>query len=383
MVELFDIKAGNLSIDPENNKIKSGRLEIFNDRKEPSETDKEIRNLRICGTSDELYTYNKYRHFSEVVNLIKSESKNLEEQKNKYSRDMNIDQMKDFVETNLPKVAAQKKVLFKHLIMCEQIVLEMSKNFERQQNFEELILRNGNKKQILSYIDEQLHTNPHKWNTLRLLCLVHICIGGLTTEEVNRFIATYLNTFGHKHLEIFQNLYKAKLFPEILQQTTKNLLNISSALPKKTQFQIDAAKLKLIPDGTRTIAGGSKEVTGSKVCASYVFNGNYIPLIAQIANILLKSESFTEIGSKMSHIEGIKVTGQKIGEELKALKDVTPHENNIFPLRPRTLFIFIVGGITFAEIAACNMIESLTGSRIVLSSNAIISGHNIIQSASI
>lgn len=92
MVELFEISAGILTIDSENNKIKSGKLNVF---KGNVTEDAEVKTLRMCGTSDELYTYNKYRHFSEVVNLIKSESKNLEEERNKYNRDMNIEQMKE------------------------------------------------------------------------------------------------------------------------------------------------------------------------------------------------------------------------------------------------------------------------------------------------
>lgn len=97
MVELFEMSAGTLTIDADNNKMKSGKLDVF---KGNSSEELEVKTLRMCGTSDELYTYNKYRHFSEVVNLIKSESKNLEEERNKYNREMNVEQMKE-VRRNL------------------------------------------------------------------------------------------------------------------------------------------------------------------------------------------------------------------------------------------------------------------------------------------
>jgi vacuolar protein sorting-associated protein 33B len=163
MIELFDMKAGTLNIDPDTNKVSSGKLEILKNVCDRSDSDVgDVKSLRMCGTSDELFNYNKYRHFSEVVNLIKAESKNLEQERRKYSRDMNIEQMKDFVEQNLPKVAAQKKVLYKHLIICERIVQEMSGNFERLQNVEEFIVRNENRKQVLNFIDENLNTNAHR-----------------------------------------------------------------------------------------------------------------------------------------------------------------------------------------------------------------------------
>lgn len=382
MVELFESKAGILTIDAENNKMKSGKLSVLNvEKKENPSDEKDVKTLRMCGTSDELYTYNKYRHFSEVVNLIKSESKNLEEERNKYSRDMNIEQMKEFVEQNLPKVAAQKKILYKHLVICEKIVQEMSGNFERQQNIEELILRNGNKKQILTYIDEQLHTNAHQWNSLRLMCLLHICVGGITADEVNKYIGAFLNTFGHKNLHVFQNLMKAKLFPDISRIASKNLIGMAqSSLSKKTQFQIDAGKLKLIPSEEPSSSEVSSQNV-AKACPSYVFNGNFIPFAAQLANILLRSENMVELSNKLGHLEHLKLTGSQIGEELEQLKDVTVRNPKVLPIRPRTLFIFIVGGITYAEIAACNMVESLTGSTIVLASDRVTSGIDLIKTS--
>lgn len=379
MVELFDMKAGILTIDTENNKMKSGKLNFLNvEEKENASDEKDVKTLRMCGTSDELYTSNKYRHFSEVVNLIKSESRNLEEERNKYSRDMNLEQMKDFVERNLPKVAAQKKMLFKHLVICEKIVQEMSGNFERLQNVEETMLRNGNRKQVLGYIDEQLYTNAHRWNVLRLFCLFHICIGGLSADEVNKFIGGYLNTFGHKYLDVFQNLMKAKLFPDISRIASKNLIGMAqSSLPRKTPFQIDCGKLNLIPN--EDLSNGKHEV--SKACPSYVFNGNFIPIVAQLANVLLKTETFADFSSKFSHLDNLKVTGSLIGNDLETLKDVSTQNLKLFPIKPRSLLIFVVGGVTYAEVAACSMVESLTGSKIVLASDRITSGIEIIKAS--
>lgn len=381
MVELFDVKAGILTIDADRNKVKTGKLNFLNvDTKEQqAEGETDVKTLRMCGTSDELYTYNKYRHFSEVVNLIKAESKNLEEERNKYSRQMNLEQMKSFVEENLPKVAAQKKILYKHLVICEKIVQEMSGNFERQQNFEEMILRNGNRKQILAYIDEQMHTNAHQYNILRLISLLHVCVGGLTVDEVNKFIGGYLNTFGHKNLHVFLNLMKVNLFPDINRVSSKNLIGIAqSTIPKKTQFQTEAGKLKLITNDESAVADSKQPL--AKACPSYVFNGNFVPFVAQFASLLMKTESAAEFIGHFGHLENLNITGSSFSDELESIKDAMNLNPRFFPLKPKSLFIFIVGGITYAEIAACSMVESLTGSKIVLASDKITSGIDLIKS---
>lgn len=381
MVELFEVKAGLLTIDAGNNKVKTGKLNFLNVDSKEQEADGEadVKTLRMCGTSDELYTYNKYRHFSEVVNLIKAESKNLEEERNKYSREMNLEQMKSFVEENLPKVAAQKKILFKHLVICEKIVQEMSGNFERQQSFEEMILRNGNRKQILAYIDEQMHTNAHQFNTLRLICLLHVCVGGLTADEVNKFIGGYLNTFGHKNLYVFLNLTKSNLFPDLNRVSSKNLIGMAqSTIPKKTQFQNEAGKLKLITNDESSVTDGKQPM--AKACPSYVFNGNFVPFIAQFASLLMKTENSADFSGHFSHLENLKITGSSFSDEPEAIKDAMNLNSRFFPLKPKSLFIFVVGGITYAEIAACSMVESLTGSKIVLASDKITSGVDLMKS---
>lgn len=378
MVELFETRAGILSIDMNSNKIKDGKIKFLQTTtKEPQE--EEVKNLRMCGSSDELYTYNKYRHFTEVVNLIKAESKNLDDVRKNYSRDMNIEQMKEFVEQNLPKVSAQKKVLFKHLIICEKIVQELSGSFERQQNLEETIVKNGSRKQILAYIDEQLYTNAHQWNILRLFCLFNLCVGSVTVDEMNKFIGAYLNTFGHQYLSVFQNLMKAKLFPDITRSGSKKLMDIAqSTLTKKTQFNIDASKLKLFPSDEND-ATSSREKNVAKACPSYVFNGNYIPLIAQLANYLLKCANFGEFHGKVGHLENLKISYS--AGELQHVRDLIGKHIKQFPIMPKSLFIFIIGGITYAEVAACNMIESLTGSTIVLGSDRILSGIEVVKAA--
>lgn len=329
----------------------------------------------MCGTSDELYTVNKYKHFAEVVNLIKSESKNLDQERRKYSRDMNLEQMKDFVEQNLPKVAAQKKILYKHLIICEKIVQEMSLSFEKLQNVEEWILRSENRKQIVAFIDESLSTNAHKWNVLRLLALLYI-FSGMSSEEVNRMIQNYLNAFGHQFLYIFHNLHRAKLFPDILRPGPKNLMTIASHLTKKTQFMVDATRLKLVPT-IETENKLKKQPEAAKLCPSYVFNGNYIPFIAQLALFLIQAQNFQEFSAKFSNFDIKLMTAGE--NDLKPLKDIQNVKN--FPLRPKTVFIFVIGGISYAEVAACKMIEVMTGSTIVLGSDEVTSGMNLVKSA--
>lgn len=52
-----------------------------------------------------------------------------------------------------------------------------------------------------------------------------------------------------------------------------------------------------------------------------------------------------------------------------------------FPLKPRTIFCFVIGGITYAELGAINFIEKITGSKIVIASDCVASGADFIEAA--
>lgn len=391
LIELFENKTGYITINPEYNKIMSEKLDFLKTPLKVHAKKTEVLSLRMGGNFDDIYSSNKYRHFVDVVSLLSIESKKLEQEKKKYSRSMNIVEMKNYVETNLPRVTTQKGILYKHLRICELIVQELSNNFERHQNIEEAILTNSNRRLIFSYIDELININAHKYSILRLMCLCHISIG-LQNDEVTKFITTFCNTFGYKYMSVFQNLFTGKLFPNSLNMNKSKVASIVSLSYKKNSFQVEVNKLKLIPSNSYKDESIHSERISSPIkkkkdaiCPSFVFNGNYIPLIAQIANIILKAENFTDIYNKLGNIEKMTLSGQTLDDNLMSFKDVmdaikrgNKSFDEIIPLK--TMFIFVVGGITYAEIAACNLVETLTGSTIILASNSIISGSDIISS---
>lgn len=391
LLELFQYKSGSITIETSENKIKSGKLQFLR-QQEQQISKKEVSHLRLQSNADSIYSDNKYHHFSDVVNLLSQQTKNLNMDGKNY-RDMKINEMKEYVTNKLPKEAAQRKELYKHLILCETIVQELAGQFEKQQNIESNILQNHNRKLTFQYLNEILSTDAHKYNTIRLLCLIHITMN-LADDETTKFIQNYLNAFGHNHIPVFTNLFNANLLPDTLSISLSNIKILSQAkaitkLVTKSQFQVEANKLKLIPGDTDDEASASstpnkiQNLKRDPICPSYVFNGNYIPVIAQLASILLKALNFEEVQLKLGHLDNCKIGGKKFHSNLKSLRDARENTAGFrfFPMKPRTLFIFVVGGVTYAEIAACNLVERFMGAKIVLASNAVVSGCDIIESA--
>uniref|UniRef100_A0A182M0U8 Vacuolar protein sorting-associated protein 33B n=1 Tax=Anopheles culicifacies TaxID=139723 RepID=A0A182M0U8_9DIPT len=408
LLETQTLNSGSLVVEGDSNKIKTGKLAFLQQQELSQEPSKqEPTSLRMSGTKDMIYLEHRYRHFSEVISLLSSQAKTLGLEGKAYSREMKLHEMKDYVTNKLPKVAAAKKELFKHLRLCETIVEEIGANFEKHQMIEESILTNTNRKQIMNYILELLSSDAHKYNTLRLICLYHVTIG-LTGEDMTKLMSAYINAFGYRHLTLFYHLFQARLFPDTTNLSKTKILSQISIPTLKTPFQIEANKLKQLPtDSNESVPtvgsdrdGGLSGVTPGginviKACPSYVFNGNYIPLVTQLTHMIFAASSFDNLNTRLGHLERLKVSGRVLQGSNQGMVDIfaTPktikelsascHKaalNQLFPFKDKTMFIFIVGGITYAEIAACHLLERTIGAKIVLSSDRIIAGHDLIES---
>uniref|UniRef100_A0A182PH21 Vacuolar protein sorting-associated protein 33B n=1 Tax=Anopheles epiroticus TaxID=199890 RepID=A0A182PH21_9DIPT len=415
LLEIQPLNSGSLVVDGECNKIKNGKLAFLQEAGTvtPSKQ-QETTSLRMSGAQDMIYLEHRYRHFSEVISLLSAQAKTLGLEGKAYTREMKLHEMKEYVTHKLPKVAAAKKELFKHLRLCETIVEEIGGNFEKHQMIEESILTNTNRKQIMNYILELLSSDAHRYNTLRMICLYHVTIG-LTGEDMTKLMTGYLNAFGYRHLSIFHNLFQARLFPDTTNLSKTKILSQISIPTLKTPFQIEANKLKQLPtdtpnesvsdrDGGLVAAGvqsagggggGGGGVGVGKSCPSYVFNGNYIPLVTQLTHLIFAASSFDNLNTRLGHLERLKVSGrllagggQSSGDVLcspRTIKELSASShkaalNQLLPFKEKTIFIFIVGGITYAEIAACHLLERTIGVKIVLSSDRIIAGHDLIES---
>lgn len=389
LLEIFRSIAGTLQIDEHKNRIQGERLHFLagkpNKETKNEEKKEGVTNLRLTDSIDGIYCENRYKHFSDAISLLSSQAKALG-MEHKSIQGMEIGEMNEFVTKKLPKVATQKRELFKHLILCETIVNELGGDFEQLQTIEESMICNQNKKQTYQKILEILTTDAHRYNSLRHICLLHLTCG-LNSEETTTFMTNYLNAFGYQYLPIFSHLATAKLFPDLPNLAkTKILTNIS--LPKwQNAFQIEANRMKLLPTNA-TNDQAAEQISGGRrdpVDPSYVFNGTYIPLIAQLTNVLCSASKIDDFADKFGHTEQIvfhrcyqqsklsireMVAGVKKGEIL-----------DVFPLKPRTVFCYIIGGVTYAELAAANFVEKITGSKIVIASDCISSGSDFIEAA--
>ncbi|KAK2576573.1 hypothetical protein KPH14_005243 [Odynerus spinipes] len=212
---------------------------------------------------------------------------------------MKLAEMERYVATKLRRTRDMTQQLAFHISACQTIADKLGSEFQTLQTIEKLILERKERKECLNYIERNI--DEHPLQSLRLLCLLSI-----TNDECS-------------------------------------------------EWANNVQRLKLLPNNSKRA-----ESKGS-TCPSYVFHNAYIPLIAQILNVVVNQNKESKSFDDILNLPGCVLNGQR------------------GILSPKVVVICIIGGISSAEIAACRLIEKSVGIRLVFVSDSIITGNKLIE----
>lgn len=303
---------------------------------------------------DSVYKDIKNRYFTEVISVLSNLTKQLRSESIN-SKEMALDEIKRYVQTQLQATKMRKQSITNHLSATETIINVVGPRFEKQHEVEQNIMQNKSKSSNFNFLEDTITTENNSLISLRLFCLMSVT-QKLSENEIKSFWKKYLNEFGLKYAFVYDNLRNANFISK--STNTSNLPTKLMKIPifEKNNFYINANKLKQVPSDPSKI--DSKFPT----CCSYVFGGIYTPLATQITSILLNATPLDEVKAKLENFGNI----------------IIQNEHG-YPLQPRSILIYIIGGVTYAEIAACNLLEVLTGAKIVIISDAIVSGNDLMR----
>lgn len=312
-------------------------------------------NFILGNKQDSVYKDIKNRYFTEVISVLSNLTKQLRNE-SVNSKDMALDEIKRYVQTQLQVTKFKKQSIANHLSAAESIINIAGPRFEKQHEIERNIVQNKGKSSNFSYLQDTITTENNILLSLRLFCLMSVT-QKLTDSEINSFWNEFVNQFGMKYSYVYEHLMNANFIPKPSNAT--NLLPtklMKIPMFERNNFYINANKLKQVPNDP------SKIDFKCPTCCSYVYGGLYIPLVTQIASLLLNATPLDEVKTKLECFGNLQLRNE-----------------HGYPLQPRSVLMYVIGGVTYAEIAACNLLEVLTGAKVVLVSDAVISGNDLMR----
>lgn len=310
--------------------------------------------LYMDGEKDSIYELLKYRPFPEamadLVRLLKQAATSSNSFQNSAAAGrLSVADMKSFVASSLKRTELAKR----HDRAAEAIIRTYGDKFERRTAAQEEIVNGAERHDEL--IQEVLASSLEPYEAVRLFCLASVTRGyQKDSTKVRGFLNCFFTQHGYIHLPLQSRLIKAELLLDAQGNDGKrNLFSKSST----------AARWKQVSSSTLPDSGDS---SGSKLAAnspSYVFGGSYSPLVAQVVAAVSAGARVTELQ------ERLKVFAH-------SNMDAAAHA---YPLRERTFIVVIIGGVTYSELAALKLLEQITGSTIVVLSDKVITGNDIVD----
>ncbi|XP_076168499.1 vacuolar protein sorting 33B isoform X2 [Ptiloglossa arizonensis] len=295
---------------------------------------------------DQIYGEVRDTPCSDVFPILHGKAKSLKSEQDAIHT-MKLSEMERYIATRLQKTRDMTRQLAFHISACQLIADTLGSDFQTLQKIEKSILECKERKECLTHIER--HIDEHPLRALRLLCLLSIASDGITQNELYSIQKLHLHAHGYKHIPLMYKLQSIGL----LKCRTENILH---KLPNwNSEWNNNAQKLKLLPSYSKQID------QKGRACPSYVFSNAYIPVIAQVLNVIISQERDSKNFEELANLTNCIISGRR------------------GPLLPKMVVICIIGGITYAEIAACRFIERSTGIRLVLASDSITTGNKILE----
>ncbi|KAK4308537.1 hypothetical protein Pmani_019775 [Petrolisthes manimaculis] len=324
-------------------------------------------------SQDTIFDNIRNMHFGGVSRYLVTRAREVKAKRDQ-TQTMTTEQMKEFVANELRAVKTLQASLDLHLQTCEAITSATQGDLEARLLAEHgLVTGAGGAASLATDLLENLLARMLPMpNNLRLLCLYSLAQDGLSRKEYKRLASQVVAAHGHRHLCTLHNLRQLGLLTVNEGSTEgsgsggtqlqERLAQMTSLLPRRGSGWKEAAR-------RLGLVGGEDDHIDlhSPTHMSYVFNGAYTPAVAKIVSDALASRSIAPLS---------------LTEALKLLPGTTVTRSSSpgSPVPPRVALVVLLGGLTFAEIAALRLLAVISSTRIILASTSTITGSVLLSS---
>lgn len=341
-------------------------------------------------STDSLYSTLRSANFVRIGPLLNRTARHLEAEYEK--RHDGIKVLKEFVN-KFPAYQQEHQSLTLHTNLAD----EMSKHtrsdtFNRQLEVEQNLAAGSDPTYQHDTIEELISRDVPLSTILRMLCLESTVSGGLRPRDLEKFKRQILYAYGYQHVLTLDRLEKMELLQPRSSASALLLPVGGSSQPApgtKTNYAHMRKEFKLINDEYNEIEPED---------ISYVFSG-YAPLSVRIVQCILQKSFLQSLRPKsLLPLSSTSSGWQGFEDILKSVKGPTfnivqkPSDEKAAKAKAslvgdkgwKTIFVFFLGGITAAEVAALRFVskaleDSGVRRRIMICTTSIISGRSVMD----
>ncbi|XP_065364257.1 vacuolar protein sorting-associated protein 33A [Calliphora vicina] len=310
----------------------------------------------ILNSGDKLYAELRNKNFNEVGKVLARNAKEISAQTDASSQEKSVQDMKRLVD-KLPALLAQKQSVSNHTTIGELIRKQLdSYKFTDDLAAEQEFMMCEDIDKPSSYIEDLIGKKSDLNNIFRLMAIQCAAASGFKEKVLNYYKRELAHVYGIEILLKISNLEKAGVL------YTQSESRAYAVLRKTLNLTVDDA-----------VEVNPKDI-------SYV-HSFYAPLTARIVEQSLKPLGWQSLKSQINNLPG--PTFEDFQAQLVGIggrHSSTPSEGSMLNV-PRVVLVFIVGGCTFAEIAALRFLaqEEDNNVEILIATTKIINKHTFLE----
>ncbi|PFH57667.1 hypothetical protein XA68_14711 [Ophiocordyceps unilateralis] len=350
-------------------------------------------------SSDKLYEQLRDANFAIVGGLLNKVARRLQQVHSDYEsrhKTKTLAELKEFVG-RLPGYQQEHQSARIHTGLAEDIIKHTrSDQFKGLLEVQQNLAAGADPSSQFDAIEELIARDTPLRETLRLLCIYSCISGGVKPKEYDNFRRLILHGYGYQHILTLNNLEKLQLFLSRASPLA-GVIPLSSSAPatgSKTNYAFLRKQLRLIVDEVQ-------EDNPNDI--AYVYSG-YAPLSIRLVQCVLQKQQLLSVtkgngvsGADVSVSSGTATQGwHGFDEAVKHVRgptfyEIQKGEDKAVKARAllagsghkQTVFVVLVGGITFTEIAALRFLAKQEEDRrnIVICTTSIISGNRMMDAA--
>ena len=326
---------------------------------------------------DRIFEEIRTMHVSEVFGHLKnivSNMKNVYEKRNELS---SINQLREFISSDLKDYNLYKELVNLHLNMSEIIInskthIELPVYLTTEHN----ILRGKDYRKSYEYIEELINRNYNMYQVLRLMILLSKTNDGLSTGDYNQLVNQFLHSYGNEKIFLINKLKRVGFFETSDSASGKddsksNLLKIQQQLSTRIKFTTNygtiSRKLDIIPGDLNP---SSLKSMSKDVDSAYAFNGSYRPILCQYISQILFSENKQNVDD---------ISKLFIGDYDFKSKSANSVRNRFNTSADRTALIFFLGGCTYTEIAVLKKLAIKKNFKFLFATTSFLNANTLIN----
>ena len=331
-------------------------------------------------SKDTIYDNIRNRHFAGVSSYLITRAREVKAKKDQ-AQNMTTAEMKEFVANELRTLQSLQKTLQLHLSACEEITKKMRRDFETQLKTEHgLVTGAGNTGEAQTFLKNCMARMLPIASNLRLFCLYSLTQDGYSRRDYETISTELMHAYGHKHLITLHNLrqlglvsYSESTLSIVTGASSSSssssssnnplqgkLAQVTSLIPKKgSGWKAMSKRLRLIPDTDKPVD------LHNPTDMSYVFNGAYTPAIPKVVGEVLYGKNNQSVADILKVLPGTSVLRS------------SPTGSAV---TPRVALVLVLGGLTFAEVAALRLLALTSSTRIIIAATNTTTGTELIMS---